>query len=537
MTSSRHVGIQPEVLFTGSFLGCATDIPGTLDRYGYTVLEAHGLVLLLRGESRVVKTDARPDVHRRPLLLLVDDEPGVRGVIERFADRAGFDALAFSSGHAAIEQLRRHPADLAFIDLRMPDVDGLHVLRQFREIAPLCEVALMTGFATIDSAVEAIKLGAIDYLCKPIDFDRIEELLLGVHKQVERRQRLLKMESDLARRFEFYGMIGRSAVMQETFNLIRRFAPHVRNALITGETGTGKELAARALHKLGQRRERRLVAVNCSAVVETLFETEFFGHVRGAFTGAAENKAGMFETADGGTLFLDEVGELPLGVQGKLLRVLELGEVQRVGSLGPRQVDVAVFAATNRDLRAEVSAGRFRSDLFYRLDVVELHLSPLRERREDIPYLTAAFVRDAAARLRKRVIGMTPTAERVLLDRRWDGNVRELRNVIERACILCEGQLITERELPLAGHTAESATPPSPVPPEDVPIEAASTRGLATVEREQIVKVLETTAGNKKAAAKLLGLSRRALYRRLEQHGLGESIQRRGPGPSHGPPD
>ncbi|MBI3493904.1 MAG: sigma-54-dependent Fis family transcriptional regulator [Acidobacteria bacterium] len=265
-----------------------------------------------------MKTNARPDVHRRPLLLLVDDEPGVRGVIERFADRAGFDALAFSSGHAAIEQLRRHPADLAFIDLRMPDVDGLNVLRQFREIAPLCEVALMTGFATIDSAVEAIKLGAIDYLCKPIDFDRLEELLLGVHKQVERRQRLLKMESDLARRFEFYGMIGRSAVMQETFNLIRRLAPHVRNALITGETGTRKELAARALHKLGQRRERRLVAVNCSAVVETLFETEFFGHVRGAFTGAAENKAGMFETADGGTFFLDEVGELPLGVQGKL---------------------------------------------------------------------------------------------------------------------------------------------------------------------------------------------------------------------------
>jgi len=478
-----------------------------------------------------------PLTESTPRLLVVDNEPLVLEIVERFARQLGFEVAFRSSGREALACFPDVKPDVALVDLRMPGLSGIDVLRAIRTADPDSQVILMTGNATVDTAIEAVKSGALDYLSKPLDFERLRELLVTVRERIKRRERLLRVDSDVAKRFEFHGMIGRSPTMQELFDLIRRLAPHVRTVLIAGETGTGKELVAKALYKLGSRRDRRFVTVNCSAVVETLFESELFGHARGAFTGATETKVGLFEHADGGTLFLDEVGELPLGVQGKLLRVLELGEVQRVGSLEPRQVDVAVFAATNRDLRAEVSAGRFRSDLFYRLDVVELHLSPLRERREDIPYLTAAFVRDAAARLRKRVIGITPTAERVLLDRRWDGNVRELRNVIERACILCEGQLITERDLSPAGHTAESATPPCPVPPEDVPIEAANTRGLATVERGQIVKVLETTAGNKKAAAKLLGLSRRALYRRLEWHGLGESIQRRGPDPSHGPPD
>ena len=242
-------------------------------------------------------------------------------------------------------------------------------------------------------------------------------------------------------------MIGRGPVMQELFGMIRRLAPHVRTALITGETGTGKELVARALHQPGPRRDRRFVTVNCSAVVETLFESELFGHVRGAFTGATENKPGLFELADNGTLFLDEIGELPLTVQAKLLRVLELGEVHRVGSLEPRKVNVHVIAATNRDLRAEVAAGRFRSDLYYRLNIVEVKLPALRDRREDIPYLTAAFVRETSERLQKPLAGLTPGAERLLGAPAWDGNVRELRNVIERACIMADGDFITEREL------------------------------------------------------------------------------------------
>jgi two-component system, NtrC family, response regulator HydG len=320
-------------------------------------------------------------------------------------------------------------------------------------------------------------------------------------------------------------MMGRSPVMQELFSLIQRLAPHAKVILVTGETGTGKELAARAFHQAGPRRSRPFVTINCSAVVDTLFESELFGHVRGAFTGAVESKAGVFEAAQGGTLFLDEVGELPLTVQAKLLRALEYGEVQRVGSLQPKKVDVSVIAATNRDLRAEVAAGHFRGDLFYRLNVVEVPLPPLRDRREDIPYLTAAFMRDCAQRMRKPLSGLTPSAERLLFNARWDGNVRELKNVIERACMLAEGTTLSERELagafgpqaPAAGgHRAVELRAPSSDSP--VPLEA--------VERDHILDVLRQVNGNRMAAARMLGISRRALYRRLERHNLVDEAPR-----------
>jgi DNA-binding NtrC family response regulator len=326
---------------------------------------------------------------------------------------------------------------------------------------------------------------------------------------------------------EFAGMIGRGPVMQELFGMIRRLAPHVRTALVTGETGTGKELVARALHRTGPRKDRRFVTVNCSAVVETLFESELFGHVRGAFTGATEHKPGLFEMADNGTLFLDEIGELPMTVQAKLLRVLELGEVHRVGSLEPRRVNVHVIAATNRDLRAEVAAGRFRSDLFYRLNIVEVKLPPLRDRREDIPYLTAAFVRATAERLQKPLAGLTPGAERLLGTAGWDGNVRELRNVLERACILADGDFITEKELAISMPPAASTAVRVIAPASAVPESAGSHDLLVNVEREHIQRALLRSNGNKKAAARMLGLSRRALYRRLERLDLGDTISRR----------
>ena len=468
---------------------------------------------------------------QRPLLLVVDDEQGILDVVGRFARRAGFDVVACSGGQEAIAQMQVRRADLVMVDLRMPDVGGLDVLRAIRETDPHCQAVLMTGFASVDTAVEAIKLGATDYLSKPLDFARLEQLLTGVREELERRRSLLSMEGDLARRLEFAGMIGRGPVMQELFGMIRRLAPHVRTALITGETGTGKELVARALHKTGPRRDRRFVTVNCSAVVETLFESELFGHIRGAFTGATETKPGFFELADGGTLFLDEIGELPLTVQAKLLRVLELGEVHRVGSLEPRRVNVHVLAATNRDLRAEVASGGFRSDLYYRLNIVEVKLPPLRDRREDIPYLTAAFVRDTSDRLQKPLLGLTPGAERMLTAAQWDGNVRELRNVIERACILTDGDFITERELanslPAAGPAA--AAPVIPVAGSQAFVPAASPESdlLVNVERDHIQRALVRANGNKKAAAKMLGLSRRALYRRLERLDLSSTIARR----------
>jgi DNA-binding NtrC family response regulator len=468
---------------------------------------------------------------QRPLLLVVDDEQGILDVVGRFGRRAGFDVVACSGGQEAIAQMRARRADLLMVDLRMPDVGGLDVLRAIRETDPHCQAVLMTGFASVDTAVEAIKLGATDYLSKPLDFARLEQLLGGVREELERRRSLLSMEGDLARRLEFAGMIGRGPVMQELFGMIRRLAPHVRTALITGETGTGKELVARALHKTGPRRERRFVTVNCSAVVETLFESELFGHVRGAFTGATENKPGLFELADGGTLFLDEIGELPLTVQAKLLRVLEAGEVHRVGSLEPRRVNVHVLAATNRDLRVEVAAGRFRSDLYYRLNIVEVRLPPLRDRREDIPYLTAAFVRDTSERLQKPLLGLTPGAERMLTAAQWDGNVRELRNVIERACILTDGDFITEREvansLPVTGPVAPAHSGATPGAQPFVAASSPETDLLVNVERDHIQRALVRAGGNKKAAAKMLGLSRRALYRRLERLDLSSTISRR----------
>lgn len=455
---------------------------------------------------------------QRPRLLVVDDERPILSLIGAIAVGEGFDVSTSVDGADALAQLRRRPADLVLVDLRMPGVSGIDVLRAVREINPSCRVVLMSGFATIDSAVEAVRLGAADYLTKPFDLARLRKLLAAVREDTERRRTVLALDSELAQRLEFCGMIGRSPAMQEVFSLIRRLAPHARAALITGETGTGKELAARALHALGPRSGGRFVAVNCSAVVETLFESELFGHVRGAFTGAAEHKAGLFEVADGGTLFLDEVGELPAPLQAKLLRVIETGEVKRVGALEARHVDVRLIAATNRDLQAEVAAGRFRSDLFYRLNVAEVTLPPLRARREDIPYLAAAFIREFSERFGKPLTGMTPGAERMLLEARWEGNVRELRNVLERACMLAETDIIGEADLAAPPGGDRGAAPGvgaaagghSPVPREPAP----------DISVDDVVAAMERVGGNKAAAARLLGISRRALYRLLERHGL-----------------
>ncbi len=393
----------------------------------------------------------------RPVLFVVDDEPVVCAIVKRLADPVGFDVVVCASAAEAIARMSDRPADMAF--------------------------------------------------------ERVTALLKDVRAEAGRRQRLLKIESRVAHELEYHGMLGRSAAMQEVFLLIRRLAPHVRTVLITGETGTGKELVAHALHQQGPRRSRRFVTVNCSAVVATLFESELFGHVRGAFTGATEHKQGLFEAAHEGTLFLDEIGELPLALQAKLLRVLEDGAVQRVGAVDSRRVDACVFAATNRDLAQDVAAGRFRSDLLFRLNAVEVSLPPLRDRREDIPYLTSAFVADSARRLKKAVLGVTPAAERILANRAWDGNVRELRNTIERACMLAEGPYLTDRDVDRDAvarrRPEESAVDRGPTP-----------ESPDSVERERLVDVLRSVAGNKQAAARTMGISRRAFYRRLERYGL-----------------
>ena len=296
---------------------------------------------------------------RRPVLLVVDDEPSILRLLRDFGDRAGFEVVTCGGGSEALEYLRAQTANIAIVDLQLPEVGGLDVLRAIREADAQCQTVLMTGHATVDSAIEAIQSGAMDYLSKPLDFGRLGQLLAAVHAESDRQRAVAAADQEAARHLVCGGMIGRDPAMQELFRLIRRLAPHARTALITGETGSGKELVASALHEHGPRRGRRLVTINCAAVVETLFESELFGHMRGAFTGATENKPGLFEAADGGTVFLDEVGELPLNVQAKLLRVVEHGEIQRVGALQAKRVDVNVIAATNRDLLGESAAGRF----------------------------------------------------------------------------------------------------------------------------------------------------------------------------------
>jgi two-component system response regulator HydG len=415
--------------------------------------------------------------------------------------------LEAADGAAALEMLHRRHMDLVLLDLHMPRVNGLEVLRAVRAGGTSSQIALMSGAATVEDAVEAIKLGATEYFSKPLDLSRVRALMSAMRQQFQDRNSVLDSDAALAERLEVCGMIGRSPAMRELFSVINRLAPHARTVLITGETGTGKELVARALHMLGPRKARRMITVNCSAVVETLFESELFGHVRGAFTGATSDKAGVFEAANGGTVFLDEAGELPLGAQAKLLRTLENGELQRVGSVELKKVDVRVVAATNRRLDAEIAAGRFRADLYYRLNVVEIAVPPLRERSEDIPYLTAAFVRRFSQEFDKAITGLTEAAEERLVQWPWPGNVRELRNVIERACLLCEGHLLTEGDLArsLSDRPAAVSVPdeePAGPPPTADAVSAA----------------LDSTGGNKSLAARRLGISRRALYRLIDKY-------------------
>jgi two-component system response regulator HydG len=455
------------------------------------------------------------------VLLLVDDEAAVRAVISRFAERHGFEIVACADGREALDVLRTRVPDLALVDVRMPHVGGLDVLKVVRETAPHCQVILMSGFADVDTAVQAIRLGAMDYLRKPLDFDRLSQLFGEVTDALA-----AAVESRSSTQVPaFQGLIGGSPAMRQVVTSIRRLAPYARTALITGETGTGKELAARAFHAAGRRSRQRFVVVNCSAVVESLFESEVFGHVKGAFTGAVADKAGLFEQAHRGTLFLDEIGELPLAMQAKLLRVLESGELLRVGALQPRHVDVHVIAATNRDLASEVAAGRFRQDLLFRLNMIEIEMPPLRARREDIVDLARAFLAVYAGRTKKAFTGFTPDAEAMLRGAAWPGNVRQLRNAVERASMVADGPLVTRGDLHIGPQTLAVRVSSTRREPEDVAGEPSDT--LDAIEREHLARVLAEHGGNKLKAAAALGVSRRALYRLIEKHGFGETIQRR----------
>lgn len=442
--------------------------------------------------------------HLLPRLLIIDDDPDVAPLARRVAEQVGFTVESFTDPKRALALMGALRPQAALVDLRMPDLSGIDVLRSIKGSDAGCQVLLMTGSATVDGAVEGVRAGALDYLSKPLDLLRLREWLLGLHDAASAHG-----ASEAPDAFE--GMLGHSAAMTRLFEDVREVAPHLQTGLVLGETGTGKELVARALHRLGPRRTRKLITLNCAAVAEHLFESELFGHVRGAFTGATDAKVGLFEHAHGGTLVLDEIGELPLAMQAKLLRAVEYGEVRRVGSLDTRTVDVCVVASTNRDLREEVAAGRFRADLLYRLGLVELRVPPLRARPDDIPVLAEHFVRHFGGRLGRPLLSLSPSAMERLQSMAWPGNVRQLRYAVERACMAARGNVVTERDV-IGTMTVDRIAPSQAQAP--LPEEPTL---LSTAQRVQIQRAIHEAAGNKSAAARRLGVSRRSLYRWLDR--------------------
>jgi DNA-binding NtrC family response regulator len=367
-------------------------------------------------------------------------------------------------------------------------------------------VILMTGHYSSDSAVEAIKMGAADYINKPLELDKLRARISGLVAEAQRRFTAAALDHELLNAYQFHGIIGRSPLMLEVFSRIQRIAPHFRTALILGATGTGKELVARSLHEESPVSQKKFATWNCSAVVESLFESELFGHVKGAFTGATQDKVGLFEYADGGTLFLDEIGEMPLNVQAKLLRVLQSQEIQRVGSPAVRKVNVRVVAATHRDLRSLVAEGKFREDLFYRISMAPISVPSLWERREDIPLLLRHFVEKFSAEYHKPIQGLTRRAQTVIARYNWPGNVRELENVIANACMMVAGDVIDVADLPGELKSTASAQNSSEY----------QVLTMDEIQHQHATRVLESLGGNKLKAAEMLGISRGSLYRILK---------------------
>jgi two-component system response regulator PilR (NtrC family) len=452
-----------------------------------------------------------------PRLLVVDDERSMRELLAITLRQDGNDVTIAENGDAAIEALKSDSFDLVITDLRMRPLDGFDVLRAAREFSPATLVLVMTAFASTETAVEAMKLGAYDYITKPF---KLDEIRLTIEKALERKrlqEENLSLKRQLRRQRGLDNFVGRSPRMLEVFEMIRKSAEGISTVMITGESGTGKELVARAIHQESARRHDPFVSVNCGAIPETLMESELFGHVKGAFTGAVATTQGLFAAAEGGTLFLDEVTEIPPSVQVKLLRAIQEREVRRVGDTRDTKVNVRLIAASNRDPARAVAEGALREDLFYRLNVIPIHLPALRERREDIPLLVAYFIQKLSRELGKSVTGITPDALAGLERCPWPGNVRELENVIERAIVLGSGDTVGLEALP----SALLAPPTSADVPVDLPPSGISLDDLLDrIERRYLEVALERTGGVQTRAAELLGISFRQFRYKLQKHTL-----------------
>jgi DNA-binding NtrC family response regulator len=449
----------------------------------------------------------KPDTFPTLKLLAIDDDAQNLDILKLALKRPGLEIITSQDPEEGFETFLRIRPRIVLLDLVMPKVSGIEILERIVSVDPGVDVILITGHYSAESAVEAIQKGACDYLTKPLNTEKLRSRIATLLEEAEVRRKALRLDQELIDAYQFQGMVGRSVLMLEVYAKIRRIAPHFRTLLVTGATGTGKELVAKALHRLSPASRGPLVVCNCSALVDNLVESELFGYVRGAFTGATQDKVGMFEHADGGTIFMDEIGELSPAAQGKLLRVLQDHQVQRVGSAVPRQIDLRVIAATHRDLKTMVREGQFREDLYYRLAVVEITLPTLADRREDLPLLERYFVNKFATEYKKPISGLVRRVQTRLSAYTWPGNIRELENVIGNACMMADGNLIDIGDLPERLRTSLAA---------QTSIDDKSL-SLDEVQRRHVLQVLEGVGGNKARAAEILRIGRATIYQLLSK--------------------
>lgn len=448
-------------------------------------------------------------------ILVVDDDKAHVTTLKVLLETWGYKVSSASDGDEAVSIVKNKSFDLILMDIKMIKMNGIEALKKIKDYNPAIPIIMMTAYSSVESAVEAMKSGAYDYLIKPLDFDALKITIERALEHVNLKEENKKLKEVLGENFNFNNIIGKSEGIKRLLEKLAMVAPSDANVLITGESGTGKELIARAIHLNSNRKDGPFVAVNCAALTETLLESELFGHEKGAFTGADRKRKGRFVRANRGTLFLDEVGEMPITIQPKLLRAIQEGEINPLGSDKIVKVDVRIIAATNRNLEEEINRGNFREDLYYRLNVVNLHIPPLRDRTEDIPILAEHFLHIYVPKNKKDIKGISAQAMDLLLKYRWPGNVRELENAIEHAVVLCSGNYITERELPLRIKKQKEQI--------DNKIEHQSSfmdNSLEELEKKAIIAALEKTKGNKSKAARLLKITRRTLYLKMQKYGL-----------------
>lgn len=449
-------------------------------------------------------------------ILVVDDEAKMRRILQMMLEENGYQAALAEDGEKALDKIKGANFDLVITDMKMPGKDGLELLRDIRKINEELPVIVMTAYGTVPTAVKAMKAGAYDYILKPFDLEEMKAVVEKALTMEKLLRRSRYLQEELEAKYQFEDIIGKSPKMQEVFKLISQVAPTKSTVLISGESGTGKELIARAIHFHSPREKEPLIVVSCAALPETLLESELFGHVKGAFTGAHRDRRGRFELADGGTIFLDEVGAMSLNLQAKLLRVLQEKEFERVGGTGSIPVDVRIIAATNQDLKKAIEEGTFREDLYYRLNVVPIHLPPLRERKDDIPLLAYHFLRRYSQELRKNIKEVTPEALELMVNYDWPGNIRELENAIERAIVLGTGERLPADALPLP-LANESAIKKID---DNLSYQEAKKEILQSFEKRFFSKVLSKARGNVSQAARLAQLDRKNLYQKMKELNL-----------------